>query len=131
METKQYILCNMYVPTYNEKILYLSGVITHRYLSHPIAMIANEDRKIGICCAVKTRLQSVAVSGPKGHCWNSISQRLTGKDTMQRKKSEKAKVPMKELWTVRMFFRQNTAMTTKTLPQLPMLMTTMYKTKVT
>ena len=38
----------MYVFTM-KKISYLSGVMTHRYLSHPIAMIAKEERKIGIC----------------------------------------------------------------------------------
>ena len=41
-----YILCNVFSM---KKIAYLSGVMTHRYLSHPIAMIANEERKIGIC----------------------------------------------------------------------------------
>ena len=38
---------------------------------------------------------------------------------MQSIKSENAKIPMKELCAVRMDFRPNTAISTKTLPKLP------------
>ena len=59
--------------------IYLSGLKTHRYLSHPIAIMAREDKNTGIFWTAITKLHKCSVSGPKGHCWSNISHKLKGK----------------------------------------------------
>ena len=67
-------------------------------------MMAKDDKKMGNFSIAIMKLQRVLVCSPKGHFWNSISQRFTGKVMRQSRKSEVAKVPMKELWAVRILF---------------------------
>ena len=44
-----------------------SGFMMHRYLSTAIAMIANEDMKIGVACPAAANRHNHSVSRPKGH----------------------------------------------------------------
>lgn len=84
--------------------IYLSGVMTDRYRSQPIPMMAKDEKKMGNFLTAIMKLHKVSVSCPNGHFWNNISQRLTGKVIRHSRKSEVANVPMNELWAVRIFF---------------------------
>ena len=89
--------------------------MTERYRSQPIPMMAKEEKKIGNFLTAIMKLHKLSVCCPNGHFWNNISQRLTGKVMRHSRKSEVAKVPMNELWAVRIFFLDTMAPRTEKL----------------
>ena len=92
---------------YFENFFYLPGVITHLYRSHPIRMIAIEDKNIGNFCAVMLKLQSISeLWSPKGQFSDTIALKLIGRVRVHSIKSDNATVPMKALCAVRILFLQ-------------------------
>jgi hypothetical protein len=83
----------------------LPGVITHLYRSHPIRMIAIEDKNIGNFCAAMHKLIS-ELWLPKGQFSDTIALKLIGRVRVHSIKSDNATVPMKALCAVRILFLQ-------------------------
>ena len=92
---------------YFENFSYLPGVITHLYRSHPISIIAIEDKNIGNFCAAMLKLQSISEFwSPKGQFSDTITLKLIGRVTVHSIKSDNATVPMKALCAVLILFLQ-------------------------